>query len=323
MRFLYGSLVILFTLIIAVGGGSAVIVYQLQNKGPLETTKDVVIIKGSHAAGIAQKLEKEGVIKSALLFRVQYFLEQRPDLKAGEYLFTPHMTLAEIIGKMAHGDSVKRKITIVEGRTSAEIVQQLNTEPALSGTVTPLPPEGSLYPDTYQVVLGDDRNQKIKDMQKAMQDSLNVIWAMREADNPLTSPQQLLTLASIIEKETGVAAERPRIAGVFYNRLRKNMMLQSDPTVTYGITQGRTPLGRALTTEDLHKPTPYNTYTNLGLPPGPITSPGKAALMAAIKPEKNDFIYFVADGSGGHAFAATLAEHDKNVAAWRKLNTTK
>ncbi len=323
MRFLYGCLVILFTLVIVLGGACSYIFFQLQGKNSLEETRTIVIARGAHASGIAAKLEKENVIESAFYFRLQYFLAQRPELMAGEYLFTPHMTLAEVISKMAHGDIVKRKFTIAEGRTSAEVTQMLNAEPTLSGTIPATPAEGSIMPDTYHFVLGDDRNQKIRDMQKAMRETVMNIWALREADNPLSSPQQLVTLASIIEKETGVAAERPRIAGVFYNRLHKNMMLQSDPTVTYGMTQGRTPLGRALTTEDLRAPTPYNTYTHPGLPPTPITNPGKAALMAAVKPEKHEFIYFVANGSGGHAFAATLAEHEKNVAAWRKLNTGK
>ncbi len=320
MRFLHGCLAIIFTLMIVLGGSASYIVFQLEQKGPLRETKDVVIPKGAGAGTIAQKLETEGVIHSAFYFRLQYQLQQHPDLKAGEYLFTPYMTLAEVISKLAHGDIIRRKVTVAEGRTSAEVVQLLNAEPALKGTITTLPPEGSILPDTYQFVLGDDRNQMIKDMQKAMQDAVMEIWALREADNPLRSPQQLVTLASIIEKETGVSAERERIAGVFYNRLHKNMMLQSDPTVTYGITLGRMALGRALTTDDLRKPTAYNTYTNFGLPPGPITNPGKAAILAAAKPEKNDLLYFVANGSGGHSFAATLPEHEKNVAAWRKLN---
>lgn len=323
MRFMYGCLAVIFTLMIVLGGAGSYVVVQLEQKGPLEETKDIVIPKGSGAGTIAQKLEKEGVIHSAFYFRLQYYLQEHPELIAGEYLFSPRITLPEVISKMAHGDIVRRKVTVAEGKTSAEVVQLLNAEPTLKGTITKLPPEGSILPDTYQFVLGDDRNQMIKDMQKAMQDTVMEIWALRDADNPLKSPQQLVTLASIIEKETGVFTERARISGVFYNRLRRNMMLQSDPTVTYGITLGRTPLGRSLTLDDLRTPTPYNTYSIVGLPPGPITNPGKAAILAASKPEKNDFLYFVANGTGGHSFAATLAEHEKNVAAWRKLNATK
>ncbi len=320
MRFLYGCLVIIFTLVITIGGGVAYIFFQLESKGPLEDTKDIVINKGANANSIAVKLEREGVIASTFYFRLQYFLQQQPELKAGEYLFTPYMTLAEVISKMAHGDTVKRKITVAEGKTSGDVVIALNAEPTLAGNITAWPEEGSLMPDTYQFVLGEDRNEKIKEMQRAMQETVMQIWGMRDADNPLRSPQQLVIMASIIEKETGMAVERPRIAGVFFNRLKKNMMLQSDPTVTYGITLGRKPLGRALTTEDLRTPTPYNTYTIVGLPPGPIANPGKAALMAAAKPEKNEFLYFVANGTGGHTFATNLADHEKNVAVWRKLN---
>ncbi|NDE90153.1 MAG: endolytic transglycosylase MltG [Alphaproteobacteria bacterium] len=323
MRFISGCLIAFIITALALGAGGFYVAQQLQAPGPLNETKNIVIPRGSGGTAIAQKLEKEGVISSALFFKLGYVLAQHPELKAGEYQFTPHMALPEIIDKMARGDIVKRKFTMPEGRTSMEIVQILNAEPALSGTIIALPPEGSLMPDTYQFTLGDDRNAKIKDMQKAMQDALLQIWAQRDADNPLQTPEQLLTLASIVEKETGVAAERPRVAGVFMNRLRKGMMLQSDPTVSYGITGGRAPLGRLLTSDDLRKPTLYNTYTIAALPPGPIANPGKAALLAAAKPEKNDFIYFVADGSGGHAFAATLEQHNQNVAKWRKLNGNK
>lgn len=320
MRFLYGCLVVIFTLVITIGGGAAYIFFQLQQKGPLEDTKDIVIAKGTNAATIAAKLEREGVIGSRFYFRLQYFLQQQPELKAGEYMFPPYVTLGEVISKMAHGDIVKRKISVAEGKTSGDVVMALNAEPTLAGNITAWPAEGSLMPDTYQFALGEDRNDKIKEMQKAMQETVMEIWASRDADNPLQSPMQLVTMASIIEKETGIPSERARIAGVFFNRLKKNMMLQSDPTVTYGITLGRKPLGRALTSDDLRTPSPYNTYTIMGLPPGPITNPGKAALQAAAKPEKNDYLYFVANGTGGHTFATNLADHEKNVAAWRKLN---
>lgn len=323
MRFLYGCLIIVFTFMILLGGGGSYIFLELQKSGPLRQGKNIVITKGSGAGTIAQNLESEGVIASAFYFRLQYLLQQQPDLIAGEYIFTPNITLAEVISKMAHGDIVKRKITVAEGRTSAEIVQLLNAEKTLTGTIATIPAEGTLLPNTYQIVLGDDRNQKIKEMQKDMQETVMEIWAMREADNPLKSPQELVILASIIEKETGVPSERARIAGVFYNRLARNMMLQTDPTVVYGITRGLKPLGRSLTMDDLRTPTPYNTYSMVGLPPGPIANPGKASIMAAARPEKNDFIFFVANGSGGHAFAVTLAEHEKNVAVWRKLNSNK
>ena len=317
---MYGCLAIIFTLLIVLGGGASYVIFQLQQKGPLEETKNIVIAKGTGAGTIAYKLEKEGVITSAYYFRIQYFLEREPELKAGEYLFTPYMTLAQVINKMARSDIVRRKVTVAEGRTTADVVRLLNAETSLTGQITVMPPEGSILPDTYQLILGDNRNDTIEEMQEAMLDVVTEIWALRDAEIPLRSPQELITLASIIEKETGVAGERAKIAGVFYNRLNRNMMLQSDPTVTYGITLGRTPLGRSLTLDDLRTPTAYNTYSIVGLPPGPIACPGRAALMAAAKPEKNDYLFFVANGKGGHSFAATLAEHEKNVAVWRKMN---
>lgn len=320
MRFLYGCLSTLFLLIILLGGSGAYLFYQLQQPSELAEAKTVIIARGSNATGIAQKLEQEGIIKSALLFRIRYYMQHQPELKAGEYLFAPHLTLGEAISKMSAGDIVKRKFTIPEGRTVGEIVQILNAEQGLSGRIEPLPAEGSLLPDTYQFTLGDDRNSKIKEMQKAMTETLMTAWAQRDSETPLTGPQQLLTLASIVEKETGIDAERRRVAGVFINRLRKGMMLQSDPTVTYGITLGNRPLGRQLTANDLRTPTPYNTYTIPALPPGPIANPGKAAIMAAALPERNAYFYFVADGTGGHAFAETLDEHNRNVANWHKIN---
>lgn len=320
MRFFFGCLSFIIAVVIVLGLGGLYVSSQLHAPQPLAETKNIVVPRGATAQNVAKTLKKEGVIQSADFFRLEYFLEGRPEIKAGEYQFSPHPTLTEIIAKLVRGDVVMRKITVAEGKTSMEIIQQLQAEPALSGVVSTLPEEGSLLPETYQFVAGDDRNAKIKEMQKAMQDTLLQVWAMRDADLPLQTPQQLLTLASIVEKETGLSAERPRVAGVFINRLRKNMMLQSDPTVTYGITLGRTPLGRLLTENDLKNPTPYNTYAIPGLPPGPIANPGRAALMAVAKPEKHDFLFFVADGSGGHAFAATLEEHNKNVAKWRKLN---
>lgn len=320
MRFLYGCLSVAFLIIILLGGSGAIVFYKLQQPSTLTEPKTILIARGTGATAIAQKLQQEGIIKSALLFRLQYFLQQQPELKAGEYMFAPHMTLGETISKMASGDIVKRKFSVPEGRTSAEIVQILNAEAAMTGTITIVPPEGSLMPDTYQYTLGDDRNAKIKEMQKAMSDAVMQIWAQRDSETPLTSPQEMVTLASIIEKETGIVAERPRVSGVFINRLRKGMMLQSDPTVTYGITLGRVPLGRLLTANDLRTPTAYNTYVIPALPPGPIACPGKAALMAAAKPEKHAYLYFVADGTGGHAFAETLEEHNRNVANWHKVN---
>ncbi|HVY13049.1 MAG TPA: endolytic transglycosylase MltG [Alphaproteobacteria bacterium] len=310
-----------FLFILLIGGGVAAVVLlpKFTGPGPLEAEKDMVIARGTGISAIGHQLEKEGVIRSYYAFRLHHVLDGTPDLKAGEYLFGPHETLQNVIMKMATGEVVVRKVTVPEGTTSAAVVEMLKQEKALTGDIAAIPPEGSLAPDTYRFAYGDSRQGLIDQMQKEMQAAVDNIWAQRDADTPLQNPQQMVALASIVEKETGLAAERPRVAGVYVNRMRKNMLLQSDPTVIYGITHGAGPLARPITITDLTTPTPYNTYTQQGLPPGPIANPGKASLMAAAKPEKHEFIYFVADGSGGHKFAATLEQHNQNVAAWRQF----
>lgn len=315
------SFVITVLVLLALGTGSVFYAQQALNApSPLAQNKNIVIPRGASASKIAALLEKEGVIGNHFFFRLNYLLGGEPDLKSGEYAFAPGMTMPAMIAKMAKGDVVIRNFTVAEGLSSAEIVRTLNADAALSGDIKTMPPEGSLLPETYRYSYGDDRNKLIERMQKAMRDELAAAWDAHEADLPLTDAQQLLILASVVEKETGLAVERPRVAGVFINRLRKKMPLQSDPTVTYGITLGQQPLGRSLTYADLQKASAYNTYTIPALPIGPICNPGKAALMAVAKPEKNDFIFFVADGTGGHRFAATEAEHLKNVANWRQIN---
>jgi UPF0755 protein len=320
MRFLIAFLAFIITFCVFLGAGAVYVGMKMQEPGPLQAETTLVIPRGTSAAGIAVMLERQGIVASHLLFRIQHRLDNKPDLKAGEYLFAPHVTMHDIIAKLAKGEVVIRKVSIPEGLTSADIVRLLQADIGLSGTIDTRPPEGSLLPDTYRYTLNDSRAAQVARMQKAMQDQVMTAWAQRDADTPLQTPEQLVTLASIVEKETGVAAERSRVAGVYINRLRRSMLLQSDPTVIYGLTMGDTNLGRALTFDDLKKPTPYNTYVNTGLPPGPIANPGAASLMAAAKPEKHDLIYFVADGTGGHRFAATLDEHNRNVAQWRQLN---
>jgi UPF0755 protein len=320
MRTIAGFFAFLFLMVILAGGISFfVLMPKTDGPGPLADGKNVVITRGTGVAAIGHQLQKEGVIGSYMLFRLRHVLAGRPNLKAGEYAFGPHISIRDAIGMMEDGQVVVRQVTVPEGWTSAEVVDQLKRDLALSGEVAAIPPEGSISPDTYRYVYGDTREGLLQQMQKEMQAAVDTAWAQRDPDLPLQNQQQLVTLASIVEKETAVASERARVAGVYINRLRKNMLLQSDPTVIYGITNGTTPLGRAITVADLQKPTPYNTYTQVGLPPGPIANPGKASLLAAAKPEKNDYLYFVADGTGGHKFSATLDEHEKNVAEWRKL----
>jgi UPF0755 protein len=301
----------------------AVQTYQKPNTLPPDSTIEVVSGEGS--AAIARHLEEAHAVPSGLLFRIAGRLTGKDKkLKIGEYLVTG-LTTKEILAHIAAGDILERKFTIPEGLTSWQIVQRLSQIELLSGEVTTIPPEGSLLPETYHYTKGEDRNAKIAQMQEAMNRTVQELWAEREPDLPLADEHEAITLASIIEKETGVASERPRIAGVFINRIRSGMKLQTDPTVIYGLTNGQIqdngqgPLGRRLLLKDLETPSPYNTYLNPGLPPGPIANPGRASIEAALKPEKNDFLFFVADGKGGHTFAATLDEQNRNAAEFHKL----
>jgi UPF0755 protein len=211
------------------------------------------------------------------------------------------------------------RLAIAEGTTSWQVVEALKSVDILTGDIAQIPDEGSLAPDSYEIKAGDTREDVLQRMQQAQKRRIEEVWAQRSDTTPVQTVGDLLTLASIIEKETGVADERFTVASVFANRLEKGMPLQTDPTVIYGVTQGKGPLGRGLRKSELRKDTPWNTYVNRGLPPTPIANPGLASLKAALTPAATDFIFFVADGTGGHAFAVTLKEHNRNVAAWRKL----
>lgn len=320
MKTLAAIFAFLFLQILIAGACAFYLINTIRSPGPLLQEKIVVVAKGSAVSTIAYQLEQDGVITSKFYFLAAHFLEGRPDLKAGEYKILPQASIESVVAKMASGKVFGRKVTLPEGKTSLEAFYALMAQKDLAGEITALPPDGTLLPETYQFTQGETRASIIARMQTAMREAVLAAWNARESDLPLTGPDQLLTLASIVEKETGVAAERAKVAGVFINRLRKGMPLQSDPTVIYGITEGRSLMTRALTFDDLKKPTAYNTYTIPALPPGPIANPGKAALMAVAKPEKHNFLYFVADGTGGHAFAETLEQHNANVANWRKIN---
>lgn len=283
----------------------------------------VLIERGKGVASIARTLEKEGVISQPTLFKV--IARFSGTLKAGEYEFPAHASMAEVMKMMEDGEVFDRKITIAEGLTSYQIVKRLNAREDLDGEITDIPAEGSLLPDTYHFTKGESAQDKIDQMQTAMKEAIDELWETRAEDLPIKTKEEAIILASIVEKETGVAEERERVAGVFINRLRKNMPLQTDPTVIYALTKGKIqeegkgPLGRRLLRKDLKFVSPYNTYLNAGLPPGPIVNPGYAAIKATLNPENHDYIYFVADGTGGHAFGKTLAEHNRNVQQWRKV----
>lgn len=288
--------------------------------GPLVTEQRLVIPKGSAVPEIAQQLDEAGVVESALLFRVaaQVTSDNAP-LRAGEYAFPANATIIQVLELLRSGRTVIRKLTIPEGLTTAQVLQRLNAAEGLEGEITTEPEEGSLLPATYPYTWGDSRPAMLDKMTEEMRRAVTKLWNNRAPDLPLDSPRDAVTLASIVEKETGVATERPRIAGVFINRLRLGMRLQSDPTVIYAVVGGAGPLGRPLTLADLRTDNPYNTYRVIGLPPGPIANPGRAALAAVMKPATSDELFFVADGSGGHAFAKTYEDHKANVARWRAL----
>ena len=220
--------------------------------------------------------------------------------------------------KTAKADT-RFRIALAEGVTSWQVTEALKGMEVLEGTVEAVPPEGALAPDSYEVRPGDDRNTILAEMQAAQEILVAAAWESRAPDLPISSPEDLLVLASIVEKETGVPEERGQVAAVFVNRLNQNMRLQTDPTVIYGITKGEGILGRGLRQSELRKETPWNTYVIDGLPPTPIANPGRASLMAAAQPDDSEFVFFVADGTGGHAFAVTLEEHNQNVARWRQI----
>lgn len=296
--------------------------------GPLQEDRTVVIERGAGVGTIAQQLTQEGVLPDPWTLRagVRLFGEGM-SLKAGEYRFAAHISPQGVLDKLIQGDVVQRQVTVPEGLTSQQVVELLATAEGLEGDLPAPPPEGSLLPETYAFTLRDSREALIARMRASMDAALAELWPKRAPELPLKTPEEAVTLASIVEKETGVAAERPRVAAVFVNRLKRGMPLQSDPTVIYAITGGKAAsvangegiLGRRLTRADLDADHPYNTYRIAGLPPGPIANPGRASIEAVLNPPATKELYFVADGSGGHAFAETLDEHNRNVAKWRKL----
>ncbi len=288
--------------------------------GPLEEPATVVVPSGSGLQIIADELRAEGVIDSpmVLLLRARWRGEGHR-FKAGEYAFEPGISVDQVIDMMVAGRTVVHRITLPEGWTSAQIAELIAADDVLSGELAAVPPEGSLLPETYHFERDEDRNALVARMTTAMDATLAELWAARADGLPFETPEEALVLASIVEKETGVAAERPHIAGVFVNRLKLGMPLQSDPTVIYAITDGQVLLDRPLSRADLKTDSPYNTYVVRGLPPGPIANPGRDAIAAVLQPMETKDLYFVADGTGGHAFAETLAQHNRNVAAYRAL----
>ncbi|HTZ78732.1 MAG TPA: endolytic transglycosylase MltG [Stellaceae bacterium] len=292
--------------------------------GPLPESTVLVLPKGGGLVSITLALQRGGIISHSWVFLLGAEVSGKAShLRAGEFEFPAAITPSEVAELLASGKMVQHRLTIPEGLTSEEIVALVNGEPALDGSIAKVPPEGSLLPQTYFFLLGDRRSALIERMERSMAVAVAENWNKRNSNLPLANSRDAVILASIVEKETAREDERAHIAGVFLNRLRLGIRLQADPTVVYALTQGKGPLDRPLTHEDLSVDSPYNTYIVKGLPPGPIANPGLAALRAVLHPMASEDLYFVAigDGSGRHVFAKTLAEHNDHVADLRRAQS--
>ena len=293
---------------------------QFDKQGPLGHSTVFVIPKGEGVNAIAERLERDGIINDRRIFvaSVIYFKVQER-LKAGEYEILKNASMRDVLDKLVEGRAVLHKVSIPEGLTSEQIVGRLNAHKMLKGEITTVPAEGTLLPDTYKFSRGMTRQDLIERMKAEQRKFVERLWDKRQPNLPVKTQQEAIILASIVEKETGRADERSRVAGVFVNRLKKGIPLQSDPTIIYGIAGGKGTLGRGILRSELEKKTPYNTYKIKGLTPTPIANPGRAAIEAVLNPAKTNDLYFVADGTGGHAFAPSLAKHNANVSEWRKI----
>ena len=313
---------LLLVLGLAASAAAGFLAYQqYMAAGPLAEKRVFIVEPGLNTPEIGEALEEAGIISNAVLFSAMaHVTGTRTRLKAGEYEFAEGVSMQNVMALIASGKSITYKLSIPEGFTSEMAVARVNAKPILAGPPAAVPPEGSIMADTYVFRRGMTRQKLVEDMQAAQTRLLGELWDTRIPIPVVETPAQAVTLASIVEKETGVAAERPVIASVFINRLRKGMRLQSDPTIIYGIAGGKGKLDRSLTRSDIEAETPYNTYRIDGLPPGPIANPGRAALEAVLRPQPTDYLYFVADGSGGHTFATTLDEHNRNVRKWRQIS---
>lgn len=318
-----GNAIITILIILMIGAGTVYYYGRqiLETPGPLKEDKVVNIPARAGKRDIADALQREGVINVnpwAFIGGV-FALKASSDLKPGEYEFRKNASLRDVIATIVEGKVVQHAVTIPEGLTSEQIVARLTDSDIFAGSVREIPREGTLLPETYKFPRGTTRDQVIQRMQQTQKRVLAEIWERRNPDVPIKSPEALITLASIIEKETGKADERSRVAAVYVNRLRQKMKLQSDPTIIYGLVGGKGTLGRPIRRSEITQPSPYNTYVIEGLPPGPIANPGRASLEAAANPARTRDLFFVADGTGGHTFTETYDQHQKNVVKLRAI----
>jgi len=321
-----GNAIISIFVLLAIMAGIALVIgkQRFDAPGPLPDDRVVNIPRGSGIRDIADVLVRDGVIDQPWVFVGGVLvLKAREGLKAGEYQFKAHASIRDVVATIVEGRVVAHQFTVPEGLTSEQIVARLLDDDTLTGNIKEIPREGTLLPDTYNFTRGVTREQIIQRMEQAQQHVLKEIWDRHSPDLPIKTPDQLVILASLVEKETGKPEERTRVAAVFVNRLKQKMRLQSDPTIIYGLVGGKGMLGRPIMKSEIDQATPYNTYQIDGLPPGPIANPGRASLEAAANPARTRELYFVADGTGGHAFAETYEQHQKNVARLRSVEFDK
>jgi UPF0755 protein len=315
--------------VLAALGASAAVYFgkqQFEQPGPLAEPKNYEVKRGAGIGDVAIALENQSFISDGRIFRMAAKATGADKkLKAGEYQIKAGASMRDILDTLTSGKSVLYSLTIPEGLTVEQIWSRIAVNDVLTGDMPKtIPPEGALFADTQRFSRGTTREEIVAKLMADQKKLIDEIWARRAPDLPVKDVNEFVTLASIVEKETGQADERSRVASVFINRLNKSMRLQSDPTIIYGIFGGKgKPADRPILKSDIEKPTPYNTYTIDGLPPTPIANPGRAALEAVANPSRTNDLYFVADGTGGHVFAGTLEEHNENVARWRKIEKEK
>ncbi len=312
-------LTLLFLLTVGAGLGFVIGKQRFDQPGPLAEDRIVNVPRGG-MRDTAELLAREGVIGESWLFVAgATLLKVRDDLKYGEYQFRKGASLRDVVETLMEGKVVQHGFTVAEGLTSDQIVARLLENTILTGNIREIPREGTLLPETYRFTRGTSREEMIKRMQAAQRRVVQEVWERRNPDLPVRTPEQLVTLASIIEKETGKPEERTRVAAVFVNRLKQKMRLESDPTIIYGLVGGKGSLGRPIMASEIRQPTPYNTYVIDGLPPGPIANPGRASLEATINPARTKELFFVADGTGGHTFSENYDQHRRAVERLRAL----